>query len=312
MSPMLQNQPAGLQRRDSREQHGDLQRHSTREQPRELQRPSSRADDVEDGQWQQRHQQQEQQQSARSQLPLERRPSYSQQDDEQPLSQRRPSYSMQDEDGFGNGSRARHSQSAPLHQRMQDMEREENDLFDDRRLPPQRKPSRQSAVEPRTPPWTSSAMSAESSPLHSFNGVGQSQQQRRSSEVTRSFTGPDSGRCSPELEEPASAWGSPGYPAAFGNDVRRASKDVPASAAVRRSLAEQGGHSNGEARRPSAAEAWAERAVARSEEEAFQPDNGRAPRADNILCAVLALVKELDSQGLWLARRAVDQRLSEL
>jgi len=272
---------------------------------------------MEDEQLQQRHQQQEKQQQqlrqqqpkARPQLPLERRTSYSQHDDEQPLVQRRASYNMQDE-----GSQARHSQAAQLHHQLQDMEHEENDLFDDRRRPPQRKPSWQSAtsMEPRTPPRTSSAMSVESSPLHSCHGLGQSQQQRLSTEVSRSYPGPDSGRCSPELEEPAGAWGSPGYPAAFGNEVRRTSMDAPASAALRRSLAEQGSHSNGEARRPSAAEAWAERAIARSEEEAVQPDNGRGPRADNILCAVLALVKELDSQGLWLARRAVDQRLSEI
>jgi len=35
-------------------------------------------------------------------------------------------------------------------------------------------------------------------------------------------------------------------------------------------------------------------------------------RPDNILCAVLALVKELDSQGLELVRRAVDQRSADL
>mmetsp|Transcript_50489 Transcript_50489/g.97535 ORF Transcript_50489/g.97535 Transcript_50489/m.97535 type:complete len:415 (-) Transcript_50489:220-1464(-) len=35
-------------------------------------------------------------------------------------------------------------------------------------------------------------------------------------------------------------------------------------------------------------------------------------RSDNILCAVLSLVKELDSQGLELVRRAVDQRSAEL
>ncbi|CAK0863905.1 unnamed protein product [Prorocentrum cordatum] len=38
---------------------------------------------------------------------------------------------------------------------------------------------------------------------------------------------------------------------------------------------------------------------------------GAPARADNVLCAVLALVKELDGQGLELVRRAVDQRLFE-
>jgi len=43
------------------------------------------------------------------------------------------------------------------------------------------------------------------------------------------------------------------------------------------------------------------------------PDvDGHARRADNILCAVLALIKELDSQGLELVRRAVEQRGTEL
>jgi len=41
-------------------------------------------------------------------------------------------------------------------------------------------------------------------------------------------------------------------------------------------------------------------------------NEGRSMRADNILCAVLALIKELDGQGLELVRRAVDQRGSEL
>mmetsp|Transcript_13752 Transcript_13752/g.32314 ORF Transcript_13752/g.32314 Transcript_13752/m.32314 type:complete len:437 (+) Transcript_13752:67-1377(+) len=35
-------------------------------------------------------------------------------------------------------------------------------------------------------------------------------------------------------------------------------------------------------------------------------------RADNILCAVLALIKELDQQGLELVRRAIEQRQGEL
>merc|ERR1719329_435221 len=35
-------------------------------------------------------------------------------------------------------------------------------------------------------------------------------------------------------------------------------------------------------------------------------------RVDNILCAVLALIKELDGQGIELVRRAVEQRQSEL
>ncbi len=34
-------------------------------------------------------------------------------------------------------------------------------------------------------------------------------------------------------------------------------------------------------------------------------------RADNVLCAVLALVKELDDQGLELVARAIDQRQRE-
>eukprot|EP00928_Gymnodinium_smaydae_P008855 TRINITY_DN13255_c0_g1_i1.p1 TRINITY_DN13255_c0_g1~~TRINITY_DN13255_c0_g1_i1.p1 ORF type:complete len:475 (+),score=68.17 TRINITY_DN13255_c0_g1_i1:113-1537(+) len=38
----------------------------------------------------------------------------------------------------------------------------------------------------------------------------------------------------------------------------------------------------------------------------------RAARGDNILCAVLALIKELDRQGLELVRRAVEQRQDEL
>jgi len=38
----------------------------------------------------------------------------------------------------------------------------------------------------------------------------------------------------------------------------------------------------------------------------------RVPAADNILCAVLALIKELDRQGLELVRRAVEQRQDEL
>lgn len=45
---------------------------------------------------------------------------------------------------------------------------------------------------------------------------------------------------------------------------------------------------------------------------ATPPGNAGTPaRADNVLCAVLALVKELDEQGLELVRRAVDQRLCE-
>jgi len=37
-------------------------------------------------------------------------------------------------------------------------------------------------------------------------------------------------------------------------------------------------------------------------------DRPNAARADNILCAVLALIKELDGQGLELVRRAIEQR----
>lgn len=51
----------------------------------------------------------------------------------------------------------------------------------------------------------------------------------------------------------------------------------------------------------------------------YPPESGAGPdvdeharRADNILCAVLALIKELDSQGLELVRRAVEQRGTEL
>eukprot|EP00927_Polykrikos_kofoidii_P000014 TRINITY_DN10007_c1_g1_i4.p1 TRINITY_DN10007_c1_g1~~TRINITY_DN10007_c1_g1_i4.p1 ORF type:complete len:448 (+),score=81.29 TRINITY_DN10007_c1_g1_i4:131-1474(+) len=40
--------------------------------------------------------------------------------------------------------------------------------------------------------------------------------------------------------------------------------------------------------------------------------NERAARADNILCAVLALIKELDRQGLELVRRAIEQRQGEV
>lgn len=40
--------------------------------------------------------------------------------------------------------------------------------------------------------------------------------------------------------------------------------------------------------------------------------NERAGRADNITCAVLALIKELDEQGLELVRRAVEQRCLEI
>lgn len=47
------------------------------------------------------------------------------------------------------------------------------------------------------------------------------------------------------------------------------------------------------------------------------PANGRAAegdiaRADNILCAVLALIKELDQPGLELVRRAIEQRQADL
>jgi len=47
-----------------------------------------------------------------------------------------------------------------------------------------------------------------------------------------------------------------------------------------------------------------------------EPDDPAAgaggARADNILCAVLALIKELDQQGLELVRRAIEQRQTEL
>lgn len=42
------------------------------------------------------------------------------------------------------------------------------------------------------------------------------------------------------------------------------------------------------------------------------PPVNAAGRADNILCAVLALIKELDRQGLELVRRAIEQRQHEL
>eukprot|EP00747_Dinoflagellata_sp_TGD_P214445 gnl/TRDRNA2_/TRDRNA2_87307_c0_seq1.p1 gnl/TRDRNA2_/TRDRNA2_87307_c0~~gnl/TRDRNA2_/TRDRNA2_87307_c0_seq1.p1 ORF type:complete len:466 (+),score=69.67 gnl/TRDRNA2_/TRDRNA2_87307_c0_seq1:45-1400(+) len=45
-----------------------------------------------------------------------------------------------------------------------------------------------------------------------------------------------------------------------------------------------------------------------SSPQAHQPPS--SARADNVLCAVLALVKELDQQGLELARRAVEQQLA--
>ncbi|CAE7220992.1 unnamed protein product, partial [Symbiodinium sp. KB8] len=45
-------------------------------------------------------------------------------------------------------------------------------------------------------------------------------------------------------------------------------------------------------------------------EEGARLANG-ASRTDNILCAVLALVKELDRQGLELVRRSVEQRMAD-
>jgi hypothetical protein len=42
------------------------------------------------------------------------------------------------------------------------------------------------------------------------------------------------------------------------------------------------------------------------------PEREQGVRADNILCAVLALIKELDRQGLELVRRAIEQRQGEL
>jgi len=43
-----------------------------------------------------------------------------------------------------------------------------------------------------------------------------------------------------------------------------------------------------------------------------EPGPDVSGRADNILCAVLALIKELDLQGLELVRRAIEQRQGEL
>jgi hypothetical protein len=56
-------------------------------------------------------------------------------------------------------------------------------------------------------------------------------------------------------------------------------------------------------RPPSPQQAWSE------EVETTPPRDAQPLSAtDNILCAVLALIKELDGQGLELVRRAVEQR----
>lgn len=47
---------------------------------------------------------------------------------------------------------------------------------------------------------------------------------------------------------------------------------------------------------------------AEADEDVDAQMDGRAVRADNILCAVLALIKELDQQGLELVRRAIEHR----
>jgi hypothetical protein len=43
---------------------------------------------------------------------------------------------------------------------------------------------------------------------------------------------------------------------------------------------------------------------------AAQPSNGGNYRNENILCAVLALLKELDESGLELVKRDIDRKLS--
>jgi len=60
------------------------------------------------------------------------------------------------------------------------------------------------------------------------------------------------------------------------------------------------------------ANAWADAppATLPHREEGARHANG-ASRTDNILCAVLALVKELDRQGLELVRRSVEQRMAD-
>lgn len=60
------------------------------------------------------------------------------------------------------------------------------------------------------------------------------------------------------------------------------------------------------------ANAWADGppAALPHREEGARLANG-ASRTDNILCAVLALVKELDRQGLELVRRSVEQRMAD-
>lgn len=76
-----------------------------------------------------------------------------------------------------------------------------------------------------------------------------------------------------------------------GNEPRRRSNLDPRSRGSMNLMSEAPGASNG----------FGERAT---------PE--RVPAADNILCAVLALIKELDRQGLELVRRAVEQRQDEL
>lgn len=72
----------------------------------------------------------------------------------------------------------------------------------------------------------------------------------------------------------------------------------PGSGATGRNLAANGGHE----RSPPSQTSLAETAAGQA-----QPSLA----TDNILCAVLALIKELDSQGLELVRRAVDQNLED-
>eukprot|EP00930_Biecheleria_cincta_P059823 TRINITY_DN45545_c0_g1_i1.p1 TRINITY_DN45545_c0_g1~~TRINITY_DN45545_c0_g1_i1.p1 ORF type:complete len:510 (+),score=89.89 TRINITY_DN45545_c0_g1_i1:42-1571(+) len=249
--------------------------------------------------------------------------------------QRQPSY-MEDEDSgnqgrfFSAGLQQRQG-TADEDRQLQARRSSQEDTLDNRRPMTQGRMSRPSAWDAQTPPRT--ANGSESPQVQTFSSSTGGQYQRRSAEAS-----PESGRASPGIDGPEGVWAAKSHPAAFGNQMRRSSEDIPASAALRRSLVEKGaGLSAGEARRPSGAEAWAEHYVdggddfehcgrndtfSRPEESEKKPtcleneadmlaaEAGR-PRADNILCAVLALIKELDDQGLGLVRRAVDQRLSE-
>lgn len=59
-------------------------------------------------------------------------------------------------------------------------------------------------------------------------------------------------------------------------------------------------------RHPQARDAWAEQQP--HPFEGGSPPRGGPGRGENILCAVLALINELDGQGLELVRRAIEQR----